>query len=49
MIKFALVGCGRIAQRHAEILGINLFENAKLVAVSNKVLFKVKSLRKILV
>ena len=46
MIKFALVGCGRIAQRHAEILGNSLIENAKLVAVSDKVLSKAKSLSK---
>lgn len=33
MIKFALVGCGRIAKRHSELLGHNQIENASLVAV----------------
>lgn len=32
-IKFALVGCGRIAQRHAELLGSSKVNGAKLVAV----------------
>lgn len=33
MLKFALVGCGRIAKRHAELLGSGQIENARLVAV----------------
>lgn len=33
MIKFALVGCGRIAKRHAELLGLNQIAGARLVAV----------------
>jgi len=33
MLKFALVGCGRIAKRHSELLGLNQIENASLVAV----------------
>lgn len=33
MLKFALVGCGRIAKRHSELLGFNQIENASLVAV----------------
>jgi UDP-N-acetyl-2-amino-2-deoxyglucuronate dehydrogenase len=33
MVKFALVGCGRIAKRHSELLGLNQIENASLVAV----------------
>jgi len=33
MLKFALVGCGRIAKKHAELLGNNKIENAKLIAV----------------
>jgi UDP-N-acetyl-2-amino-2-deoxyglucuronate dehydrogenase len=33
MIKFALVGCGRIAKRHSELLGLDQIEGAKLVAV----------------
>ena len=31
--KFALVGCGRIAVRHSDLLGNNQIKNAKLVAV----------------
>lgn len=44
MIKFAIVGCGRIAQRHAEILGNNLIKHSKLVAVCDKVFSKAKTL-----
>lgn len=33
MLKFALLGCGRIAKRHSELLGYNQVPGAKLVAV----------------
>lgn len=33
MLKFALIGCGRIAQRHAELLGSGQIAGAKLAAV----------------
>lgn len=33
MLKFALVGCGRIAKRHSELLGHKQIGNAKLSAV----------------
>lgn len=33
MLNFALVGCGRIAKRHAELLKNNQIANARLVAV----------------
>lgn len=33
MLKFAIVGCGRIAKRHAELLGTKQVSNASLVAV----------------
>ncbi|GLP96750.1 Gfo/Idh/MocA family protein [Paraferrimonas sedimenticola] len=33
MLNFALVGCGRIAKRHSELLGNGIIEGAKLVAV----------------
>jgi len=33
MINFALVGCGRIAKRHSEILGYEAVKGVKLVAV----------------
>lgn len=33
MLKFALVGCGRIAKRHSELLGLKQIEGAELAAV----------------
>ena len=36
-LNFALVGCGRIAKRHSELLGHNQIKNAKLVAVCDLV------------
>jgi len=33
ILKIALVGCGRIANRHADLLGNNIIENAELAAV----------------
>jgi UDP-N-acetyl-2-amino-2-deoxyglucuronate dehydrogenase len=39
-IKFALVGCGRIAKRHSELLGLNQIDGAKLVAVCDNVIDK---------
>lgn len=33
MLRFALVGCGRIAKRHSELLGLGTIANARLVAV----------------
>ncbi|HDK17127.1 MAG TPA: Gfo/Idh/MocA family oxidoreductase, partial [Nitrospirae bacterium] len=33
MLKFALVGCGRIAKRHSELLGHKQIKGAELVAV----------------
>src|SRR5690349_9136023 len=33
MLNFALVGCGRIAVRHAELLGRNQIAGARLAAV----------------
>jgi UDP-N-acetyl-2-amino-2-deoxyglucuronate dehydrogenase len=32
MLKFALVGCGRIAKRHSELLGLGQIKGAQLVA-----------------
>lgn len=37
MLKFALVGCGRIAKRHSELLGLGQIQGAKLVAVCDLV------------
>jgi UDP-N-acetyl-2-amino-2-deoxyglucuronate dehydrogenase len=36
MIRFALLGCGRIAKRHAELLGNKQIPNAQLVAVADQ-------------
>src|SRR3989304_5309247 len=33
MLKFALIGCGRIAKRHSELLGNHQIEGAQLAAV----------------
>ena len=33
MLRFAIVGCGRISKRHSELLGYDQIKNAKLVAV----------------
>lgn len=44
MLKFALVGCGRIAKRHSELLGFNQIENASLVAVCDIVEEKAKKI-----
>lgn len=37
MLKFALVGCGRIAKRHSELLGWDQIQGAKLIAVCDLV------------
>ena len=37
MLKFALIGCGRIAKRHSELLGLNQIKGASLVAVCDLV------------
>ena len=37
MLRFAIVGCGRIAKRHSELLGFNQIEGACLTAVCDKV------------
>ncbi len=42
MLNFALLGCGRIAKKHAELLGNNLISNAKLIAVCDIVEEKAK-------
>lgn len=44
MLNFALVGCGRIAKRHSELLGLNQIKNAKLVAVCDIVEEKAKKI-----
>lgn len=37
MIRFAIVGCGRIAKRHADLLSAGLIQGAHLVAVCDTV------------
>jgi len=44
MLKFALVGCGRIAKRHSELLGHKKIEDAMLVAVCDIVEEKAKKI-----
>ena len=42
--KFALVGCGRIAKRHSELLGLNQIQGAELVSVCDIVYEKAKKI-----
>ncbi len=44
MLKFALVGCGRIAKRHSDLLANNLIESAKLVAVCDLEVWKAQEI-----
>lgn len=44
MFNFALVGCGRIAKRHSELLGLNQIDGAKLTAVCDHDESKAKSI-----
>lgn len=44
MLKFALVGCGRIAKRHSDLLGQKQIKGAKLSAVCDLDLAKCKAL-----
>lgn len=43
-IKFAIIGCGRIAKRHSDLLGNNQIENAQLVAVCDLIQEKAKAI-----
>jgi len=42
VLNFALVGCGRIAKRHSELLGTGQINNARLVAVCDIVADKAR-------
>jgi UDP-N-acetyl-2-amino-2-deoxyglucuronate dehydrogenase len=44
MLKFALVGCGRIAKRHSELLGLGQIRGAELVAACDLVEEKARKL-----
>jgi len=46
MLNFALIGCGRIAQRHSDLIGNNLIENAQLVTVCDLIEEKAEKLGK---
>ncbi|MET4445548.1 UDP-N-acetyl-2-amino-2-deoxyglucuronate dehydrogenase [Bradyrhizobium sp. GM2.2] len=37
MLRFGLVGCGRISKRHSDLLGSNQIQNAELVAVCDPI------------
>jgi len=38
MIRFGLLGCGRIAKRHSDLLGSNHIDGARLTAVCDPIL-----------
>ena len=44
MLNFALVGCGRIAKRHSELLGYSEIKGARLVAVCDTAFEKAQNL-----
>lgn len=44
MLNFVLLGCGRIAKRHSELLGFNQIKGARLVAVCDLVAEKSKKI-----
>ena len=44
MLKFVLVGCGRIAKRHSELLGLKQIDGAQLVAVCDNNLKKAEKI-----
>lgn len=44
MLNFALVGCGRIAKRHSELLGLGQIEGARLTAACDTDLAKAKAI-----
>lgn len=44
MLRFALVGCGRIAKRHSELLGREIINGARLVAVCDTVPERAKAI-----
>jgi predicted dehydrogenase len=43
MLKFAIIGCGRISKRHCELLGLGQIPGAKLVAVADVQLDRAKA------
>jgi len=45
-LSFALIGCGRIAKRHSELLGHNQIPNARLAAVCDVIASKAEEVSK---
>ena len=45
MLKFALVGCGRIAKRHSELLGLGQIKGAELVAACDLIEEEAKKIK----
>jgi predicted dehydrogenase len=43
MLKFAIVGCGRIAKRHSDLLGDGQIDGAELVAVADRRIDRAKA------
>lgn len=46
MLNFALIGCGRIAKKHSELLGNNNIKGGRLVAVCDKKLARAQKIGK---
>ena len=46
VLNFALVGCGRIAKRHSELLGLDQIKGARLIAVCDNVIKKAEKIAK---
>ena len=44
MLKLALIGCGRIAKRHSELLGLKQIKGAELAAVCDNFFDKAKKI-----
>jgi UDP-N-acetyl-2-amino-2-deoxyglucuronate dehydrogenase len=44
ILNFALIGCGRIAKRHSELIGYEQIEGARLVSVCDTVLKKAEKI-----
>ena len=44
MLRFAILGCGRISQRHSDLLGNSQIEGAELIAVADSKFDKAKIL-----
>ncbi len=44
ILNFALIGCGRIAKRHSELLGHKQIEGARLIAVCDTILEKAENI-----